>query len=103
MQLFHQSDPAALVDAMRLEHALRQVEPNHCDLHRNAPTRLTSRVQLTPQWSQTLGTIENTPYRQGVKRLAHYCSAVGLTPGEVRSEHLVGLHDALEAECMTKH
>ena len=33
----------------------------------------------------------------------NYCSALGISPEEVRSRHLVGLHDALEAECMTKH
>ena len=33
----------------------------------------------------------------------NYCHALGISPDEVRSSHLVGLRDALEAECMTKH
>jgi hypothetical protein len=66
-------------------------------------TRLTSRVPLTEAWQRLLSGVENVAYRQGIKRLAHYCSAMGIRPDEVRSDHLVGLHDALEAECMTKH
>jgi hypothetical protein len=37
MQLLHEHGPAALVDAMRLEHALRQIEPDYRYRHRNAP------------------------------------------------------------------
>jgi hypothetical protein len=37
MQLLHEQGHAALVDAMHLEHALRQVEPDHCYRHCNAP------------------------------------------------------------------
>ena len=66
-------------------------------------TRLTSRVPLAPAWEELLSRVENATYRQGVKRLAHYCSAMGIPPDEVRSGHLLGLHEALEAECMTKH
>ena len=66
-------------------------------------TRLTSRVPLAPAWEELLARVENGRYRQGVKRLAHYCSAMGIPPEEVRSGHLLGLHEALEAECMTKH
>ena len=66
-------------------------------------TRLTSRVPLTGDWEALLERVANRTYRQGIKRLAHYCSALGIAPGDVRSEHLVGLRDALEEECMTKH
>ena len=43
------SGPATLIDAMRLEHALRQVEPDHRDLHRMAhlSDRSLCRVQVT--------------------------------------------------------
>jgi hypothetical protein len=66
-------------------------------------TRLTARVPLTPGWAALLDRVENKAYLQGIKRLAHYGSALGISPEAIRSEHLVGLHDALEQECMTKH
>jgi integrase len=65
-------------------------------------TRLTSRVPLGSDWAELLARVENKTYLQGVKRLAHYCSALGIAPDEVRSEILIGLHEALVDECMTK-
>src|SRR4051812_18233078 len=39
-------------------------------------TRLTSRVPLSSEWTALFATVENRTYLQGIKRLAHYCSAL---------------------------
>jgi integrase len=66
-------------------------------------TRLSTQVSLTPEWDALLQLVGDRHYRQGVKRLAHYCSALDIPPSDVRSDCLVGLHEALDNECMTKH
>ena len=50
-------------------------------------TRLTSRVPLTPEWAALLDGVGNKAYAQGIKRLAHYCSALGIPPETSARKH----------------
>ena len=102
-ELFAAVAPAALGVSAKRYANIRSLIVRAVDRFGMKRTRLTSRVPLAPEWEELLSRVENATYRQGVKRLAHYCSAMGIPPDEVRSGHLVGLHEALEAECMTKH
>ena len=102
-ELFAAVSPAALGVSAKRYANIRSLVVRAVDRFGMKRTRLTSRVPLAPAWEELLARVENRTYRQGVKRLAHYCSAMGIPPDEVRSGHLLGLHEALEAECMTKH
>ena len=102
-ELFAAVSPAALGVSAKRYANIRSLIVRAVDRFGMKRTRLTSRVPLAPEWEALLSRVENGTYRQGVKRLAHYCSAMGIPPDEVRSGHLLGLHEALEAECMTKH
>lgn len=63
---------------------------------------VTKRVPLDAEWKALLGRIPTDFQRQGLFRLATYCSAMAITPGHVTRETLIGLHAALEAEELVK-
>ena len=92
-ELFAAVSPAALGVSAKRYANIRSLIVRAVDRFGMKRTRLTSRVPLAPEWEALLARVENATYRQGVKRLAHYCSAMGIPPDEVRSGHLVGLHD----------
>ena len=85
-ELFAAVSPAALGVSAKRYANIRSLIVRAVDRFGMKRTRLTSRVPLAPEWEELLSRVENATYRQGVKRLAHYCSAMGIPPEEVRSE-----------------
>ncbi len=65
--------------------------------------RLTTAVALTEEWKALLASVQPREYAQGLKRLAYFGSAAGVTPGEVEVETLRDLHAALVEECIVKN
>lgn len=72
-------------------------------LHGPAIQQLTRRIPLAPAWQALLNRIELHWQRQGLYRLATYCSVMGIAPEDVRSETLRGLFEAVEAEEIVKN
>ncbi|HYF53365.1 MAG TPA: site-specific integrase, partial [Salinarimonas sp.] len=64
---------------------------------------LTKGTPLTSAWEALLAAAGSQPYRQGIKRLAHFCSASGIAPERVDCETLRDLHEALVDECIVKN
>lgn len=64
-----------------------------------APTLpLTQRIPIAPPWRMLLDRIETAYQRQALYRLATYSSVIGIAPGEVTPQTLLGLFEALVAE-----
>jgi hypothetical protein len=68
-------------------------------MRRAALTRATT---LRADWAALLERARPSARGRGVTRLAYYCSALGVAPEAICSDTLLGLHDALEAESITK-
>lgn len=67
-----------------------------------APTAITKRIPLTPEWQALLDRIEKRTYRMALYRLASFCSFMNVAPAAVTAEVLLGFHHALEAEEIVK-
>jgi integrase len=63
---------------------------------------LTKRLPLSPTWDALMASIDRLSYNQALRRLACFCSAMGIEPTEVSPETLLGLHEALVAEEVIK-
>lgn len=63
---------------------------------------ITREIQLAPEWLALFDRIETREHRWALSRLAAYCTVKGIAPEDVRSETLVGLQAALEAEALSK-
>lgn len=63
---------------------------------------LTARVPLTASWAGVIGQVQGPDYASGLRRLACFCSAMGVSPLEVTREVLLGFHEALVAEGRVK-
>ena len=60
---------------------------------------ITKDIDLAPEWHAVMRLAPKREYRWSLSRLACYCSVVGIAPGDVCPETLLGLHAALEADC----
>lgn len=61
-------------------------------------TRLTRRIPIASCWQTLLDRIETDFNRQALFRLATFCSAMTISPEQVDSDTLIGLHAALVNE-----
>ena len=59
---------------------------------------LTGRIPLTESWTALLGRVEAPDYASGLRRLACFCSAMGVEPASVSPSVLLGFYDALVTE-----
>lgn len=59
---------------------------------------LSELVPLNSQWEDLLARIETTHHRDGLKRLARFCSALQIAPMNVEQQTLLAFHEALIAE-----
>lgn len=64
---------------------------------------LTKRVALTPEWSDLLEKVPSKRFGHALKRLASFCSIMGIAPGKVDAEMLLAFHEALVAEEVIKN
>jgi len=63
---------------------------------------ITREITLDETWRALLALAPKPHYQWALGRLACYCTVQGIAPGEVRSDTLLGLHAALEAECLVQ-
>lgn len=66
-----------------------------------APT-LAARLPLTNDWAHLIGQVQGPDYASGLRRLACFCSATGVSPPDVTREVLLGFYEALIAEGRVK-
>lgn len=64
---------------------------------------LTKRIKLDPAWAVLLASLPLVRYGNALRRLAVFCSVVGISPGKVTAEVLLGFHEALVAEEVIKN
>lgn len=65
-------------------------------------TALTKRIALAPAWADLLATLPEQRYGNALRRLAAFCTVVGIGPQNVTAEVLLGFHEALVAELMVQ-
>ena len=63
---------------------------------------LTKRIALDPAWAALLASLPLPRYGNALRRLAVFCSVVGISPQKVTAEVLLGFHEALVAEEVIK-
>jgi integrase len=64
--------------------------------------RITQKIPPDCHWQALLDAIPRLAYRWSLSRLACYCTVKGVRPEAIGPETLLGLHDALEAECLSQ-
>lgn len=70
--------------------------------HGDPIPQLTKRITPNDDWQILLNTVKTNQWRQGLYRLACFCTVMGIAPDKVDNEVLIGLHEALEAEEIVK-
>jgi hypothetical protein len=68
-----------------------------------APHAITRRIPTSPAWKELFCRIDSPVYRNGLNRLAAFCSYMNLSPQQVRPNTLLGFFEALDAEEAVKH
>lgn len=64
--------------------------------------RITEKIPPDCHWQSLLGAIPRPAYRWSLSRLACYCTVNAIRPEAIGPETLLGLHHALEAECLSQ-
>ena len=67
------------------------------------PQRITRRVPLSESWETLLAQVKTVHVRQGLSRLAAFCSQMQIAPDEVTQQTLIGLYEAMDAEEIVKN
>ncbi|WP_181708564.1 tyrosine-type recombinase/integrase [Chthonobacter rhizosphaerae] len=62
---------------------------------------LTKHLPLSPAWDDLFNLLQSEE-RHALSRLARYCTAIGIAPGKVDKETLLGFYNALVAESFVK-
>jgi integrase len=64
---------------------------------------LTSRIPPSPAWAALLGQVETPDYASGIRRLACFCTSMGVEPTGIGSQEvLLGFYEALQTEATVK-
>lgn len=63
---------------------------------------LTKRIPLSPAWAELMATLPLLRYGNALRRLAVFCSVVGISPQKITADVLLGFHEALVAEEVIK-
>ncbi len=101
-KVFANSHPASLGISQKTFANIRAQITRLVREHGDQMPHLTRRFALSPEWKDLFGLIDERLWRNGLNRLACYCSAMEITPAEVSSGTLIGLSTALEAEEVVK-
>ena len=70
--------------------------------HGDPPLPLTRRIPPNSDWRSLLDKVDNAHWRQGLYRLACFCTVMNIRPDQLDGAVLMGLHEALEAEEIVK-
>ncbi len=101
-ELFSAKTPAALGVTEKTLANIRANVSRALRTHGDPPLPLTRRIPPNSDWRSLLDKVDDAHWRQGLYRLACFCTVMSIRPDQLDGAVLMGLHEALEAEEIVK-